>query len=54
MEINRMIHTEMQKTGQVDHREGNVRVLVARQEITGADRVGTEPTENPNPSVRCW
>jgi len=38
MEINRMIHTEMQKTGQVDPRERNVRVLVARQEITGADR----------------
>src|SRR5947207_2430433 len=37
-EINRMIHTELQKTGQVDHRERNVRVLVARQEITGADR----------------
>jgi ATP-dependent exoDNAse (exonuclease V) alpha subunit len=42
MEINRMIHAEMQKTGQVDHRERNVRVLVARQEITGADRQWAE------------
>src|SRR2546430_7259699 len=38
MEINRMIHAKMQEIGQVDHRERNVRVLVARQEITGADR----------------
>jgi conjugative relaxase-like TrwC/TraI family protein len=42
MEINRMIHAEMQKTGQVDHRERSVRVLVARQEITGADRQWAE------------
>jgi ATP-dependent exoDNAse (exonuclease V) alpha subunit len=42
MEINRMIHAEMQKTGQVDHGERNVRVLVARQEITGADRQWAE------------
>ena len=42
MEINRIIHAEMQKTGQVDHRERNVRVLVARQEITGADRQWAE------------
>jgi conjugative relaxase-like TrwC/TraI family protein len=41
-EINRMIHAEMQKTGQVDHRERNMRVLVARQEITGADRQWAE------------
>jgi len=41
-EINRMIHAEMQGTGQVDHRERNVRVLVARQEITGADRQWAE------------
>lgn len=38
VEINRMIHAELQKQGQVDHREHHVRVLVARQEITGADR----------------
>jgi conjugative relaxase-like TrwC/TraI family protein len=38
MEINRMIHAEMQKTGTVDQRGRNVRVLVARHEITGADR----------------
>jgi hypothetical protein len=48
MEINRMIHTEMQKTGQVDHRERNVRVLVARQEITGADRRWAEEYEPGN------
>ena len=41
-EINRMIHAEMQMTGQVDHRERNMRVLVARQEITGADRQWAE------------
>lgn len=38
MEINRIIHREMQARGQVDHREQRLRVLVARQEITGADR----------------
>src|SRR5207249_3345934 len=48
MEINRMIHTEMQKTGQVGHRERNVRVLVARQEITGADRQWAEQYEPGN------
>jgi conjugative relaxase-like TrwC/TraI family protein len=42
MELNRMIHAEMQKSGTVDHRERNVRVLVARQEITGADRQWAE------------
>jgi conjugative relaxase-like TrwC/TraI family protein len=45
MEINRMIHAEMQKTGQVDHREQRLRVLVARQEITGADRQWAEQYE---------
>jgi ATP-dependent exoDNAse (exonuclease V) alpha subunit len=48
MEINRMIHAEMQKTGQVDDRERNVRVLVARQEITGADRQWAEQYEPGN------
>src|SRR5204862_7090994 len=48
MEINRMIHTEMQKTGQVDHRERSVRVTVARQAITGADRQGAEQYEPGN------
>jgi len=38
MEINQTIHREMQIRGQVDHREHGMRVLVARQEITGADR----------------
>jgi conjugative relaxase-like TrwC/TraI family protein len=46
--INRMIHAEMQKTGQVEHRERNVRVLVARQEITGADRQWAEQYEPGN------
>ena len=38
MEINQIIHREMQTRGHVDHREQRLRVLVARQEITGADR----------------
>ncbi|MFZ0335925.1 MAG: MobF family relaxase [Candidatus Acidiferrales bacterium] len=38
MEINQTIHREMQTRGQVDHGEHRTRVLVARQEITGADR----------------
>jgi ATP-dependent exoDNAse (exonuclease V) alpha subunit len=37
-EINQVIHREMQTRGQVDTREHKQRVLVARQEITGADR----------------
>jgi conjugative relaxase-like TrwC/TraI family protein len=37
-EINQIIHGLMQTKGQVDHEEHRVRVLVARQEITGADR----------------
>jgi conjugative relaxase-like TrwC/TraI family protein len=37
-EINEAIHRTMQSTGQVDAREQKYRVLVARQEITGADR----------------
>src|SRR2546421_284428 len=48
MEINRMIHTEMQKIGQVDHRERNVRVLVTRQEVTGADPQWAEQYEPGN------
>ena len=38
MEINQLIHREMQARGHVDHREHGMRVLVARQDITGADR----------------
>jgi conjugative relaxase-like TrwC/TraI family protein len=38
MDINRIIHREMQAGGQVDHSEHPMRVLIARQEITGADR----------------
>jgi conjugative relaxase-like TrwC/TraI family protein len=37
-EINETIHRTMQSTGQVDAHEHKQRVLVARQEITGADR----------------
>ena len=37
-EINQAIHREMQARGQVDTHEHQHRVLVARQEITGADR----------------
>ena len=37
-DINQAIHTEMQARGQVDTHEYKQRVLVARQEITGADR----------------
>src|SRR5229473_3551716 len=36
--INQLIHQEMQTLGQVDSHEYKHRVLVARQEITGADR----------------
>ena len=35
MEINQIIHREMQTRGQVDHGEHRMRVLIARQEITG-------------------
>jgi conjugative relaxase-like TrwC/TraI family protein len=42
MEINRIIHREMQARGQVDHSEHPMRVLIARQEITGADRQWAE------------
>src|SRR5260370_9290068 len=36
--INQVIHQEMQTGGHVDTHEYKQRVLVARQEITGADR----------------
>ncbi len=45
MHINQIIHREMQTRGQVDHREQRLRVLVARQEITGADRQWAEQYE---------
>src|SRR6266566_4912303 len=48
MEINRTSRPEIEKTGQVDHRERNVRVLVARQEVTGADRQWAEQYEPGN------
>jgi ATP-dependent exoDNAse (exonuclease V) alpha subunit len=51
MQINQIIHREMQTRGQVDHREQRLRVLVARQEITGADRQWAEQYE-PGDMVR--
>lgn len=42
MEINQAIHREMQARGQVDHSEKSLKVLVARQEVTGADRQWAE------------
>jgi len=41
-EINQVIHRELQERGQVDHWEERLKVLVARQEITGADRQWAE------------
>ena len=38
MDLNQLIHRQLQKHGDVDPREHVVRVLVARQEVTGADR----------------
>jgi len=37
-EINQIIHGLMQAAGQVDDHEHRVRILVARQDVTGADR----------------
>jgi hypothetical protein len=45
MQINQIIHRELQMRGQVDHREQRLRVLIARQEITGADRQWAEQYE---------
>ena len=42
MEINQVIHAEMQARGQVDNREERLKVLLARQEITEADRQWAE------------
>jgi conjugative relaxase-like TrwC/TraI family protein len=38
LEINELIHRVMQQQGQVDEHERRVNVLLARQEMTGADR----------------
>src|SRR5258708_8613534 len=38
LEINQTIHYAMQDTGKMPYREHQITVLVARQEITGADR----------------
>lgn len=50
-ELNEMIRKELQQKGQVDHSEHRVRVLVARQEITGADRQWAEQYQ-PGDAVR--
>jgi ATP-dependent exoDNAse (exonuclease V) alpha subunit len=42
MDINQVIHRAMQNAGLVDQQEHRVRVLIARQEITGADRQWAE------------
>lgn len=42
MDLNRVIHQTMQETGRVESQEHRVRVLVPRQEITGADRQWSE------------
>jgi conjugative relaxase-like TrwC/TraI family protein len=42
VEINQTIHREMQTRGHVNHSEHPMRVLIARQEITGADRQWAE------------
>ena len=41
-EINQVIHRAMQATGAVHRREHHVQVLVARQDVTGADRQWAE------------
>ncbi len=51
MKINEAIHEAMQSAGQVDHREYSMKVLIARQEITGADRQWAEQYE-PGDTVR--
>jgi ATP-dependent exoDNAse (exonuclease V) alpha subunit len=38
MEINRLIHTELQRTGTVSESEHRQTVLIPRQDLTGADR----------------
>jgi conjugative relaxase-like TrwC/TraI family protein len=49
--INQIIHREMQTRGQVDQSEHPMRVLIARQEITGTDRQWAEQY-NPGDVVR--
>jgi hypothetical protein len=44
-DINDAIHRVMQREGHVDHDEHRTRVLVPRQEITGADRQWAERYE---------
>jgi conjugative relaxase-like TrwC/TraI family protein len=42
MELNQVIHRELQRTGRVDACDQTTRVLVARADITGADRQWAE------------
>ncbi len=44
-EINQIVHGLMQSTGQLDHQDHRVRVLVTRQDLTGADRQWAERYE---------
>ena len=50
-EINQSIHRHLQTRGQVDHDEQRLRVLVARQEVTGADRQWAE--QYAAPAMSC-
>jgi hypothetical protein len=42
MELNQVIHRELQRTGRVDAHDQTTRVLVARADVTGADRQWAE------------
>jgi ATP-dependent exoDNAse (exonuclease V) alpha subunit len=45
MEINERIHAELQRSGLVSRDEHSIRTLVARQDLTGADRTWAERYE---------
>jgi hypothetical protein len=45
MEINECIHSELQSRGIVGGTEHNIRTLVQRQDLTGADRTWAEQYE---------
>jgi ATP-dependent exoDNAse (exonuclease V) alpha subunit len=42
MELNQVIHRELQRTGHVDGQDQTMRVLIARADVTGADRQWAE------------
>jgi hypothetical protein len=46
MEINRIIHREMQTGGQVDHSEHRMSVLIARQEMSCGTQRGAKHMES--------